>query len=643
MKKLTLIIFVLVGAVLLGTANFLVFSDVSASLSKSEREETFPFEGEYKEDELLIKYKNPAESLVVATLGEDKAELVNDKGLLKIKKEDSETLNDLYQRLKDEPNISYIEPNYKIKMATTIPNDTYFSSQWNLTKIKASQGWDYEQGDSSVAIGVIDSGINYSHNDLSAKIWNNSGETGSGKETNGVDDDGNGYIDDWRGWDFVNFDNNATDDQGHGTSVSGIAAASTNNSTGVSGIDWSAKIVPLKVLDSDGSGYVEDLILAIDYASDKGIDVVNMSLGSYSTTQALENSIEAAYANDVVMTAASGNNDLDIVLYPARYSEVIAVGATNQSDERCDVDDWGYDGYGYPQGSNYGPEVDVAAPGVDLYSTHYSGVNAYTSGFGGTSGATPHVSGLAALIKAKYPTLTNEEVYDHIRYTSDDLGSGGFDNYYGFGRINLEKALSIDLNVLDYTDLAQRMNPNINTLNWQYWWDWAVPNNTTYRQWFFENIIPSDSALFSRFWDSAVPYDWSEGYYHDYFWDNLVPTKAVASYYHDKFWDSAVPNGWANNYYFSTLWDSAVPNKWAASYYVGKLWDYAIPNQWANKFYFTNFWSKFVPNGWSGNYYKNTFWGSAVKNMWTSGYYYSTTKYKAIPNKWANGYYKYMP
>lgn len=199
--------------------------------------------------------------------------------------------------------------------------------------------------------------------------------------------------------------------------------------------------------------------------------------------------------------------------------------------------------------------------------------------------------------------------------------------------------ISINTTLSSANELASRINKYTNTEGWDYWWDYAVPNNSTYRDWLFNDIIPSDPAIFSMFWDKAVPYGWTDDYYRDYFWDTLVPNRDVSSYYHDYFWDHAVPDSWAFKYYYSTFWDSAVPSKWVSSYYVGKLWDSAIPNKWASKFYFTNFWDKFVPNRWSQNYYRNSFWNYAVPEDWASSYYASTLNINAIPNRWASSYY----
>lgn len=408
---------------------------------RSQENNSLP-KGEFKKDEVIVKFKDKQESQEsIQSLGGNEQRELKDKRIYVVKVKDGESLEDLYSRLEERLDVEYVEPNYKIQTTAT-PNDTYFSSQWNLTKIEAPEGWDISTGDSTISIGILDTGIRYTHTDLAAKIWTNPGEVGGGKETNNIDDDGNGYIDDWRGWDFINNDNNATDDQGHGTAVAGIAAASSNNSVGVAGVDWSAKVVALKVLDSDGSGYISNLVPALEYAGDNNIDIANMSLGSYSFSQTLSDAVDEVYAEGTAMFGASGNNNLNTILYPARFSKVMAIGATDQGDTRCDVGDWGNDQYGNPQGSNWGPEMDVVAPGVSLYSTSYGGDNSYTSSFGGTSGATPHVAGLASLSKAQFSGISVSELYDLIRNSAYDLGASGFDEYYGYGRIDVNETLS---------------------------------------------------------------------------------------------------------------------------------------------------------------------------------------------------------
>jgi len=195
----------------------------------------------------------------------------------------------------------------------------------------------------------------------------------------------------------------------------------------------------VRVLD-DG-GWSKDSIIApgIIYAADEGADIINLSLGGSGSSNTLRNAVNYTYNKGCLLVAASGNSDSSSVDYPAAYHNVIAVGATNQNDERCDVDDWGYDFWGNPQGSNYGEELDVVAPGISIYTTLLGG------GYGnakGTSMAAPFVSGLAALIWSHNSTLTNVDVRDTIISSAYDIGSSGWDIYTGYGRIDAEEALA---------------------------------------------------------------------------------------------------------------------------------------------------------------------------------------------------------
>ena len=326
-----------------------------------------------------------------------------------------------------DPDVEYAEPNY-IRRISLTPNDTDFAELWGLhntgqvvngtsgtndADIDAPEAWDTETGISSIVIAVIDTGTDWNHEDLSNNIWSNSDET-----LNGSDDDNNGYVDDIRGWDFVptNGDNDPSDDNDpyyHGTHVSGTIAAEGNNNTGITGVCWSASIMPLKVLDESGLGYVSDIVKAISYAIDNGAKVINVSLSGtfYSTSE--YDAIKSARDNGLLVVAAAGNSGDGFELfgwnndipgnanYPASYdlNNIISVAATDQLDRLASF-------------SNYGPiSVDVAAPGVNVYSTIAG--NAYQY-LGGTSMATPHVSGLAALIWSTDNDLTYTQVKDRI-------------------------------------------------------------------------------------------------------------------------------------------------------------------------------------------------------------------------------------
>jgi thermitase len=295
--------------------------------------------------------------------------------------------------------IRYVEPLVGVT-AEVIPADSYYSQQWGLSKISAPAAWDVSKGSSSVVIAIIDTGVDLDHSDLAAHI-----------------DAANGY-------DFVNDDSSADDDHGHGTHVAGIAAAMMNGSYGV-GVAPNCTILPVKVLDASGSGTSADVAAGIEWAADQGAEVINMSLGSSSYTSVIAEAVAYAISKDVVVCAATGNEGIDSVCYPAAYPGVIGVGATGSSDAIADF-------------SNYGPGVDIAAPGENIVSTSYTGAMTTMSG---TSMATPFVAGAAALVRSVYPSYTQAEVALRLQSTATDKGTAGRDDYFGYGRLNVAAAV----------------------------------------------------------------------------------------------------------------------------------------------------------------------------------------------------------
>lgn len=367
-------------------------------------------------------------------------------------------------------NIQWAEPNLLAKASLTEPDDPKYAdgTQWALNQvgdhdIDAPEGWDYSTGSSNVSIAVIDSGVDTDHEDLVNNIWSNSGEVGGGKESNGIDDDGNGYVDDYQGWDWVtSYNNGAADndpnpepdginndgwygiDDGvaHGTHVAGIAAGEGNNSTGIAGVCWSCKIMPLRVLDDEGWGDYVSIAQAIYYAIDNGANVINMSLGG-GFSHLLSEVIIEAYSGNVVIVASAGNDGADVShdLYSPLCNDngqnmVIGVAATNNSDVKA----------GY---SNYGKYyTDISAPGSAIYSTLYTNDPAhnFTENYGymsGTSMAAPYISGLAALIKSANPTWTNKMVRDRLIVLNNNISAlnPNYTGLIGAGRANVEKAL----------------------------------------------------------------------------------------------------------------------------------------------------------------------------------------------------------
>jgi len=346
------------------------------------------------------------------------------------------SLGELVQKFRNHEEVEYAEPNYFVHSCLS-PDDPLYPQLWGLNNlgqtvgfpgadIDAPDAWDIQTGAPSIIIAVIDTGIDYNHEDLSSNIWTNPGEI----PDNGIDDDGNGFIDDVCGWDFVNGDNDPMDDNSHGTHCSGTIAAAGNNGTGVVGVNWSARIMPVKFLDAAASGTTTNAILAIQYATQMGAGIMSNSWGGYGYSQALKDAIAAAHEAGVVFVAAAGNNGSNNDLmphYPSSYEvpNIIAVAATDYNDELALF-------------SNYGlNSVDLGAPGVLILSTVLDNNYTYKSG---TSMATPYVAGVAALLATEDPGLTNEEIKAGI-LNSVDLLPSLMGKTVSEGRLNAYSAL----------------------------------------------------------------------------------------------------------------------------------------------------------------------------------------------------------
>ncbi|WP_086757481.1 S8 family serine peptidase [Nostoc sp. 106C] len=324
------------------------------------------------------------------------------------------------------------------------PNDTYFDSLWGLKKIDAPATWDHTTGSRSVIVGVVDTGVDYTHPDLAANIWTNTREIAG----NGIDDDKNGYVDDIHGWDFGDGDNNPTDDHprgGHGTHVSGILGASGNNSLGVIGVSPNVSIMPTKHFSSsDTEGYLWDVPQGIYYAVNNKAKIINLSFGSSSFDQEQYNALKYAYDRGVLVIAAAGNSNQNTDTtphYPANYDlpNIISVTATDENDQLAYF-------------SNYGVNsVDLAAPGVNIKSTLPN--NQYDE-WNGTSMAVPYVSGAAALLLATNPNLSVLDLRYALLSSVDKLDSLQGKTNTG-GRLNVLKA---------YQQVAGNNNPQPDSL-----------------------------------------------------------------------------------------------------------------------------------------------------------------------------------
>ncbi len=297
--------------------------------------------------------------------------------------------------------VEYAEPNFKAHVLG-ITNDQSLSQQWGLFKIDAAKSgsesaWDLTTGSSSVKIAILDTGIEESHSDLAGKVINSTNFTTTA---------------------------NATDLNGHGTHVAGIAASSTNNGSGVAGAGYNSVLLNGKVLADDGSGYHSWIANGIIWAADQGAQVINMSLGGTQSSQTLQDAVDYAWSKGSVVIAAAGNSSSTAESYPGAYIHVIAVAATDANDTITSY-------------SNYGPWVDVAAPGSSIYST-YKG-NSYAS-MSGTSMASPLTAGVAALIWSKGICSTNICVREQIEKTAEQITGTGTN--WTYGRINAYKAVS---------------------------------------------------------------------------------------------------------------------------------------------------------------------------------------------------------
>ncbi|MEM2567030.1 MAG: S8 family serine peptidase [Candidatus Bathyarchaeia archaeon] len=308
-----------------------------------------------------------------------------------------QTLTAFSKEAQDMQLASYIEPNMKVQ-ALYSPNDPLWNIQWGPQKIEADWAWNTTVGSHDILVAVIDTGIYYYHEDLEAN-----------------------YV--ALGYDWVNMDNDPIDDHGHGTHCAGIIAATINNGKGIAGVSQ-VRVMAEKVLDSWGYGYADWVANGIIHATEAGARIISMSLGGYGYSALLHEAVKYAYDHGVLLIAAAGNDNTNIMVYPAGYEEVIAVAATDQNDYKA----WF---------SNWGDWIELAAPGVNIHSTVPWGYESWS----GTSMACPHVSGVAALVWSLYPEKTREWLRLWLRYTADDLGAPGFDVNYGYGRINARKAV----------------------------------------------------------------------------------------------------------------------------------------------------------------------------------------------------------
>ena len=396
---------------------FLIFA-VTFTFADFDKKDVNKMKGNDKlvPNELIVKYA-PGVTEVAKDKIKDKYNLTKKKDSKKkgkfvvYKHLNPNSVKDL---MKKEVEIISVQQNAYAYAFAFVPNDPYYTYQWHMTIIDMENAWDLSTG-SGVTIAVIDTGVKQSLEDLAGTNFT-------------------------AGWDFVNNDNDPTDDEGHGSHVAGTIAQTTNNGAGVAGIAYNATIMPVKVLDKRGSGSFDDIADGIYWATDNGADVINLSLGGSSDLDILSDAVDYAWNHGVVVVCAAGNDGVSSPFYPAAYTNSISVSATTSLDTLASY-------------SNYGTTIDISAPGGDsgdnngdgyddmiLQNTFLRRDEGYYF-YAGTSMASPHVAGVAALVIAKNSSLSNAQTRNILETSADDIGANGWDNLFGYGRLNAYEAV----------------------------------------------------------------------------------------------------------------------------------------------------------------------------------------------------------
>jgi hypothetical protein len=305
------------------------------------------------------------------------------------------------QAYRQSPLVEKIEANMLLRLPEVTPNDAEFGNQWGLEKMMVPEAWNVTTGSPSVIVAILDTGVDAHHPDLIHRTVN--------------------------GYDFVHRQEGIPeDDHGHGTQMAGIIAGEGQNGTGITGVNWNGRVMPVKVLDASGVGTVADVAEGLIYATEHGAQVINMSFGGYGYSEMLNDAIQYAHQRNVVLVAGAGNDNTDSPAYPAAYPNVLAVTATGPEDQK-----W--------PGANFGNHVSLAAPGIGILTTASNG--GYLFGTG-TSHAAAMVSGVAALLKAKDAGYSNAQIEKLLQANADDLGAKGRDATFGAGRVNALRAIT---------------------------------------------------------------------------------------------------------------------------------------------------------------------------------------------------------
>lgn len=362
-------------------------------------------------------------------------------GIFKMELPEGLSVEDVISILKREPEILYAEP-YYLPQLLEIPNDSSLTKQTYLPVIKADQAWEIQKGSRDIIIGILDSGVDFNHPDLQGNLHLNENDP-----IDGIDNDGDGFIDNYRGWDFGNADNYPqADNNVHGTVVTGVCSATTNNITGIAGTGYNTRYMPIKVFSSRNGSFVNGYE-AIVYAANMGCKVINLSWGAPSAPSEYVQDIinYAVNEKDVVIVAAGGNTKGELDFYPASYNNVLSVTSTENNDVKASWSSW----------SRF---IDLVAPGTVLSTTNGNGYLTTS----GTSFSSPMVAGAAALVRAQFPELNAKQVMERLRRSADDVYHIGTNATYqdrlGRGRLNMLTALqgsvgpAVRMNKFDYNN-----------------------------------------------------------------------------------------------------------------------------------------------------------------------------------------------
>ena len=472
---------------------------------------------------------------------------------------------DIKNRLELIEGIDLVEPVF-IKEAYFTPNDPYYSDQWahdNYGQANSASGgsvgtpdsdtdtdlaWDITTGDPSIIIAILDTGVN-EHSELQGRLV--------------------------PGYDYVYQDDNPSDIQGHGTACAGIAAAKGNNNSGIAGGCWDCSVMPVKVLGDDGYGEDTVIAAAIQETAAAGVQIISMSLGGGGYNSYLDNSVSYAVDAGTVVFAASGNDNNGTISYPAHYDDCIAVGAMSPCNERKNTGSC--DGENY-WGSNYGSDLDFVTPGVRINTITSSG--GYTSTFNGTSSACPHAAGIAGLILSVAPNMTPEQVRTIMQMNADDIGSPGFDNETGYGRVNAYQSVLNLLNspeiFIDVAGFDVELSSGGNTSE-----EFVIVNTGEAELLFsidqesYQSINSDNNDLSYEWIDITSDYQTLNMLHNDYASEQSIDLNFNFPFYENSFSSFIVnSNGWLGFGADNTGWDNlSLPNSQAPLNAIFGFWD----------------------------------------------------------------------